>query len=631
MASSSKDKPYPRGGAIQHVARGLQGGGRSRSRSRSRSRCRGQGVAPKHAPGGSKAHALARGTQGQDSASLDLMAFRNHVAPLFLKNKCSGLEVQSLCQSAQASGAQGVDDMAKTGAGGKHPKNISRDMLRQLLRGTACPEVYWAQVPCQNPATGEKKELVWMPFLLPFEILVQFVQSGEARMEDFVAFEEGSGLAKRQQDFARKHQHIDPARLVALGLHGDGVPHTKNDTIEVFTWNLPTLPRAERYLFSLVEKSYLCACGCGGRCTFDAILKVKTWVMVALFMGKWPNERHDKKPWLKSDKARAKRANQEFGFWGNLAQVRGDWAFYKAVFGFKGWASKAICWLCKANKDDIPFWDVGLDALWRRCRYSPTEFLAEQHKQGVPPSPLLSCPGFTFLCIAIDVLHALDLGVTQDAIGNFFWAVLNSSFLTPKKINRDEKTKLLFQKVKEYYKRSSTPATNCRLQGLTTEMIKSDKKSPKLRAKAAETRHLVPFAFELAFDFNESLKTEHSHAIACLFGYLLRFYMTLDTQPFDAGMAASSCRKFCVLYVSLNKTFGPELWRVKPKLHLFQEMAEYLSFDLGNPGDMWTYRDESCMGYMSGIAARRGGGRKADTVPLKTIERYRALCRDGFD
>ena len=38
-----------------------------------------------------------------------------------------------------------------------------------------------------------------------------------------------------------------------------------------------------------------------------------------------------------------------------LLQVRSDWAWYKALFGFKGWASKEICWRCKANFSDIPW------------------------------------------------------------------------------------------------------------------------------------------------------------------------------------------------------------------------------------------------------------------------------------
>ena len=53
----------------------------------------------------------------------------------------------------------------------------------------------------------------------------------------------------------------------------------------------------------------------------------------------------------------------------------------------------------------------------------------------------------------------------------------------------------LWNRIKLHYK---TFHTQSRLQKLTWEMIRVDQKPPKLRAKGAETRHLVPCCFELA-------------------------------------------------------------------------------------------------------------------------------------
>ena len=73
-----------------------------------------------------------------------------------------------------------------------------------------------------------------------------------------------------------------------------------------------------------------------------------------------------------------------------LLQVRGDWAWCKALFGFKGWASKEICWRCKANCSDIPWTDTSSAAAWRTSRYRTSDLLARQTEQGISVNPLFS-------------------------------------------------------------------------------------------------------------------------------------------------------------------------------------------------------------------------------------------------
>ena len=50
----------------------------------------------------------------------------------------------------------------------------------------------------------------------------------------------------------------DPTLFIALGLHGDGVAYTKNMAVEVFSWNFLAVPFAERPVFGLIEKRFLC-------------------------------------------------------------------------------------------------------------------------------------------------------------------------------------------------------------------------------------------------------------------------------------------------------------------------------------------------------------------------------------
>ena len=41
---------------------------------------------------------------------------------------------------------------------------------------------------------------------------------------------------------------------VALGFHGDGVPHTKTDSIEILSWNRLSRPNLDRIPFTAISK-----------------------------------------------------------------------------------------------------------------------------------------------------------------------------------------------------------------------------------------------------------------------------------------------------------------------------------------------------------------------------------------
>ena len=105
--------------------------------------------------------------------------------------------------------------------------------------------------------------------------------------------------------------------------------------------------------------------------------------------------------------------------------------------------------------------------------------------------------------------------------------------------------------------------------------------------------------------------------------------MLMTCEQWDPVRAAECCRKFCTFYASLNKnsyTKGDDLlWRVKPKFHLFSELAEFQAPLLGNPSMYWNYMDEDFVGWIAQLAASKGGPKAAATTARKTIERYMAL------
>ena len=168
--------------------------------------------------------------------------------------------------------------------------------------------------------------------------------------------------------------------------------------------------------------------------------------------------------------------------------------------------------------------------------------------------------------------------------------------------------------------------TQSRLQKLTWEMIRVDQKPPKLRAKGAESRHLVPCCYELAMDFHKRQRSAHSLTVRGLFEQLSGLYMTMSVEPFDSAACARCSRQFCTLYKDLSKEASDDnLWKLKP--NMVQEMCEVQSeFELlGKPREFWTHRDESFMGVVSSMAHSRGGSATASTIPLRVLDTHRAL------
>ena len=162
-------------------------------------------------------------------------------------------------------------------------------------------------------------------------------------------------------------------------------------------------------------------------------------------------------------------------------------------------------------------------------------------------------------------------------------------------------------------------------------MIKRDQKAPKLKAKGAETRHLLPFGLQLARELYDRHKTRHCKTVLQAVSHMMDFYMNMASDDFDPDAATESCNAFCLLYKALSTEAdraGKRAWWMKPKLHMFQELAEFATHELGNPAEFWNYKDEDFMGLVAGIAFRRGGAVNVTSTSTQVLNRYRVLLND---
>ena len=181
------------------------------------------------------------------------------------------------------------------GHGGKHEGNLHRDLLRMIMRSCSMPEPYYGPIPIHDHKTN-KTTVIDVPMILPHEVLAQMAIGRLADLVDTSSMPADNPITPSITAFCNRTT-IDPRRVVAVGFHGDGVPHQANHTIQVFSWNIATKPDSDRVLFGCMPTLHFCACGCKGAHTNDAFLKIFAWSMQILASGQFPECRHDGTKW----------------------------------------------------------------------------------------------------------------------------------------------------------------------------------------------------------------------------------------------------------------------------------------------------------------------------------------------
>jgi hypothetical protein len=532
----------------------------------------------------------------------------------FLSNKLSAKDVYEISEAAsreasQQGAASSVQDFATAGASGQHPQNYARDLLRKMVRQSSL-QIFWWELPFQDPQTHERV-LAPHPFLLPHEVVSSFVRS--KGLADLLLDATQRAASKLLQEQCLK-LGLNSMETVAIGMHGDGVPYTKKESLEILSLNFLAHPTGDRVPMTAVSKKFATTE------TWQCLLEVLVWSLQMLFIGKVSKYLPNGEPWEYS-----RAIGPDLPCRGLLLQVRGDWPFLRQLFHFPSWSSCRMCWKCTATTADGPrsYRNTSSGALWRQERVTSIAFLQELREADVALCPLLALPAFNLNCVVLDWLHVVDLGVGADALGNFFYSLIAAPGLL-EGATKAARVFTLWQKLRAWY-RLHRPASV--LDQLTEEMIKRQgpTKKPKLKAKGAECRYLIGFGEDLS----KAIASEHPGdarliTIKGLFHHLanLQRWVAGSNGEFQPQLAAEECRRFCALYESLQNASPFPLWHMKPKLHLMQELIEYQSFEHGNPRHFWCYRDESWCGYWAKASKRRGGANTSSTTARTFLLRY---------
>ena len=230
-------------------------------------------------------------------------------------------------------------------------------------------------------------------------------------------------------------------------------------------------------------------------------------------------------------------------------------------------------------------------------------------RKGCMINPIFAVSGITLEIFRIDWLHAVDLGVGADFLGNLLWMIAEK-MPAP---NQDSRVKLLQTEVNKYY---AAHGIKDQIKKFTKNTIRPDAKDPpKLHCSAAQCRALVYFGHTAAQRFlSDAVPAE---AAAKLAAYHLNVCYSTLKKPNNEALFSSS-QAFVLQYAALMAISDGIAWRIKPKAHLFLELCAEGS----QPELCWTYRDEDYGGSIAKVCKMRGAWKKVSCFATHALDLF---------
>ena len=130
----------------------------------------------------------------------------------------------------------------------------------------------------------------------------------------------------------------DLTRTIPLGMHADGAPYCKTDSVFTVCWSSLTGSGATlgtRLIITVMRKCEMIPE------TLEELFKYMAWSFNALHRGVWPEDDWRGLPFgMKSGSRIARRWSA------SMIQIRGDWEFYSDALSFLRWHQDQCCFMC---------------------------------------------------------------------------------------------------------------------------------------------------------------------------------------------------------------------------------------------------------------------------------------------
>ena len=543
-----------------------------------------------------------------------------------------------------------VVKLASIGNHGRNPSRCAQDIIKVFGFESALAKI----PPCarvQIPMVDQKANKVVYQ-----DTEIQFPHDVFSYLSDHdpEKFKQVFGTNSDVRDFWRNQDRADPKlykhplltipryeeRVLVGKLHSDGVVMTKKDTLHVISlmsfFAQGDLLDSVLYFASVVKR---CCCkeSTHGADTLDVLYRILAWSLSACLYNRHPVLDWNLQPWNRpGDEDRARLANTKLNNDDMSFAIIGlcsDLDELCNTYQLAHFNSNTPCFWCPADMDVCPWSDFSSTSPCFSQAYSPPSDGSDVPKPN--GHAVWTIPGLTIHSILWDILHGLDLGPSQHVIGNCFFDFCQNSLLGT---NRAERLAWVWDRLRHFYSAARPPS---KLDNLTLRMTMDDPDRPysafpKLKAKANESRHILPFLLNILDDpliaRHPDADPEYIHNRRATVLYLCRFYGLIDTPDMFLSGAAVTEAQECVDCFLLHYNWMTSYaiahrrmqWQITIKFHYFKHAG--VSLRWLNPKHGSTYPFESYVGAIAKIGRSASYGKPAHTIGRFLLQKLRTIA-----
>ena len=355
------------------------------------------------------------------------------------------------------------------------------------------------------------------------------------------------------------------------------------------------------------------------------------WSLGVLLDGRWPLTDWRQEPWPeKSKRARLAGSPLCMGYVFPVMCLSADLDYlcnYLQLTHFN--SAGRNCFRCLCDRMTRPWTDMRPGAAWRAVPVTPATWLLTEKHAVFEASRV----GLNVFHVCIDVLHTLDLGVSQYVVGGGLYLLAFDGGLAGK---LNARLDMLWTSVGNAYDALGTPAGE-RLQEANFRGLFENRRSgfpstyPSLHVKAAVARHSMGMLRVLLQRLAPDTEP-FGHLQACV-GGIAHFYDAIMAHgiwlPPDAACEAADALLQAGAHLqtmcSFWRRYPRQLFYITEKAHYAQHIALDLVLTGFNPRFGWTYGDEDFMGRIAQVARACLKGRGPLRVGHALVYRWRRV------